>query len=62
MEVKAAHGVVVEVPQKAWHHDLSAMAAAITDKTRLLFVCNPNNPTGTTGHQNRSGGIDGSCA
>ena len=47
MEVKAAHGVVVEVPQKAWHHDLSAMAAAITDKTRLLFVCNPNNPTGT---------------
>ena len=47
MEVKAAHGVVVEVPQKNWHHDLPAMADAITDKTRLLFVCNPNNPTGT---------------
>jgi histidinol-phosphate aminotransferase len=47
MEVQAAHGVVVEVPQKQWHHDLPAMAAAITDKTRLLFVCNPNNPTGT---------------
>ena len=47
MEVKAAHGVAVEVPQKNWHHDLPAMAAAITDKTRLLFVCNPNNPTGT---------------
>ena len=47
MEVQAAHGVVVEVPQKHWHHDLPAMAAAITDKTRLLFVCNPNNPTGT---------------
>ena len=47
MEVKAAHGVVVEVPQKNWHHDLPAMAAAITDRTRLLFVCNPNNPTGT---------------
>ena len=47
MEVQAAHGVVVEVPQKNWHHDLPAMAAAITDKTRLLFVCNPNNPTGT---------------
>jgi histidinol-phosphate aminotransferase len=47
MEVKAAHGVAVEVPQKKWHHDLPAMAAAITDKTRLLFVCNPNNPTGT---------------
>jgi histidinol-phosphate aminotransferase len=47
MEVTAAHGVVIEVPQKSWHHDLSAMAEAITPKTRLLFVCNPDNPTGT---------------
>jgi histidinol-phosphate aminotransferase len=47
MEVQAAHGVAVEVPQKKWHHDLPAMVAAITGKTRLLFVCNPNNPTGT---------------
>ena len=47
MEVKAAHGVAIEVPQKNWHHDLPAMAAAITDRTRLLFICNPNNPTGT---------------
>jgi histidinol-phosphate aminotransferase len=28
-------------------HDLAAMAAAVTDRTRLVFVCNPNNPTGT---------------
>ena len=28
-------------------HDLDALAAAITDRTRLVFVCNPNNPTGT---------------
>jgi histidinol-phosphate aminotransferase len=28
-------------------HDLDAMAAAITPKTRMVFVCNPNNPTGT---------------
>ncbi|MEU7581811.1 histidinol-phosphate transaminase [Streptomyces sp. NPDC041068] len=28
-------------------HDLDAMAAAITERTRLIFVCNPNNPTGT---------------
>ncbi|WP_440712927.1 histidinol-phosphate transaminase [Gordonia sp. FQ] len=28
-------------------YDLAAMAAAITERTRLIFVCNPNNPTGT---------------
>lgn len=28
-------------------HDLSAMRAAITEKTKLVFLCNPNNPTGT---------------
>ncbi len=27
-------------------HDLDAMAAAVTERTRLIFVCNPNNPTG----------------
>jgi len=30
-----------------WRHDLTAMAKAITDKTKLVFVANPNNPTGT---------------
>ncbi len=37
----------VEVPCKDYRHDLEAMAEAITDKTKLVFVCNPNNPTGT---------------
>jgi histidinol-phosphate aminotransferase len=38
----------VRVPNEAIHgHDLDAMAAAVTDKTRLILVCNPNNPTGT---------------
>ncbi len=47
MEVTAAHGVPVVVPLKDWRHDLPAMADAVTSRTRLLFVCNPNNPTGT---------------
>lgn len=38
----------VRVPNTANHgHDLPAMAQAVTDRTRLIFVCNPNNPTGT---------------
>ncbi len=38
----------VSVPNTAGHaHDLPAMAAAITGETRLVMVCNPNNPTGT---------------
>jgi histidinol-phosphate aminotransferase len=37
----------VRVPLRDERHDLSAMAAAITPQTRLILVCNPNNPTGT---------------
>ncbi|MCX5078142.1 histidinol-phosphate transaminase [Streptomyces sp. NPDC060334] len=40
----------VEVPLRDGAHDLDAMAAAITDRTRLIFVCNPNNPTGSVVH------------
>ena len=38
----------VPVPNTATHgHDLDAMLAAVTDRTRMILVCNPNNPTGT---------------
>jgi histidinol-phosphate aminotransferase len=40
-------GTSVRVPLRNHVHDLPAMAAAVTDRTRLLIVCNPNNPTGT---------------
>ena len=40
----------MQVPLADQTHDLDAMAAAITDRTRLIFVCNPNNPTGTVVH------------
>jgi histidinol-phosphate aminotransferase len=42
-----ASAEAVQVPLRDHAHDLEAMAAAVTDRTRLIFVCNPNNPTGT---------------
>lgn len=44
-QATGATGVVV--PAKNYGHDLTAMLAAITPKTRMIFVANPNNPTGT---------------
>jgi histidinol-phosphate aminotransferase len=47
-DVIAIRGAVpVAVPLRDFTHDLERMAAAVTPKTKLVFVCNPNNPTGT---------------
>ncbi|PZS26184.1 MAG: histidinol-phosphate transaminase [Pseudonocardiales bacterium] len=40
----------VPVPLRDATHDLETMAAAVHDRTRMIFVCNPNNPTGTAVH------------
>jgi histidinol-phosphate aminotransferase len=45
--VKARGATGIEVPAKDYAHDLAAMRAAVTPQTRVLFVANPNNPTGT---------------
>lgn len=47
MVVQAAYGKNVIVPLKEGRHDLDEMAKRATDRTRMLFIANPNNPTGT---------------
>ena len=45
--VQAAGGKAINVPLNGFTHNLEAMAYAINSKTRLIFIANPNNPTGT---------------
>ena len=45
--VQAIGAKGMEVPAKKFGHDLGAMRRAITPKTRMVFIANPNNPTGT---------------
>jgi histidinol-phosphate aminotransferase len=45
--LQAIGGKGIFVPMKNYTHDVLAMAAAITPKTKMVFIANPNNPTGT---------------
>ena len=44
---KMMGGIPKIVPLKDWTYDIDGMLSAITDKTKLIWLCNPNNPTGT---------------
>jgi histidinol-phosphate aminotransferase len=47
MSVQAQGGKSVQIPLKDYTHNLDAMADAVTPRTKILFISNPNNPTGT---------------
>jgi histidinol-phosphate aminotransferase len=47
MAVQSLGGKAIQVPLKNYTHDLPSMYGAITDKTKIVFIANPNNPTGT---------------
>ncbi|MDQ4051973.1 MAG: histidinol-phosphate transaminase, partial [Actinomycetota bacterium] len=56
--VTAAGATSVQVPVTTdGRHDLAAMAAAVTDRTRVVLVCTPNNPTGPAVTQTELGGL-----
>lgn len=40
-------GVPVEIPMKSFRYDLDRMLKAVTDKTKIIFIANPDNPVGT---------------
>lgn len=43
---KAINAIAREIPAKDWGHDLDAFLSAINEKTKLIYIANPNNPTG----------------
>jgi len=43
----SCHANPIVVPLKNGRHDLPSMASAVSKKTKIIFICNPNNPTGT---------------
>jgi len=51
---KVADARIISVPMKNYTHDLEAMAQAVTPETKVVFVANPNNPTGTMVNQEQA--------
>ncbi|MCX8031064.1 MAG: histidinol-phosphate transaminase [Thermodesulfovibrionales bacterium] len=51
LAVQSVGGVAREIPHTNYKHNLSEMAKAITDKTKIVFIANPNNPTGTSNNK-----------
>ncbi|MFN7972453.1 MAG: histidinol-phosphate transaminase [Acidobacteriota bacterium] len=47
LAIRAVNGRAVVVPSRKFAHDLDAMAAAVTERTKVVYIANPNNPTGT---------------
>jgi histidinol-phosphate aminotransferase len=47
LAIRVAGGTAVEAPARDFGHDLAALRAAVGPRTRLVFIANPNNPTGT---------------
>ncbi len=47
LAITAANGEVARVASRDWGHDLESMATAIDERTRIVYLANPNNPTGT---------------
>ena len=45
--VKSVGAIGLEIPAKNYKHDLDGFQKAITKKTKVIFIANPNNPTGT---------------
>lgn len=44
---QAINAKAIKVPAKLWGHDMDAMLAAVTEATKVVYIANPNNPTGT---------------
>ena len=47
LATQARGAIGIEVPARDYGHDFDAMLAALTERTRVVFIANPNNPTGT---------------